>query len=63
MIECMSASVMCTVENTQSIGERKNMNLPGVKVDVSLSTLEGMGWDGDWHEMGWGRDWDGDTIG
>jgi len=27
---------MCTVENDQSIGERKNMNLPNVKVDLPV---------------------------
>jgi len=36
VIECLSASVMCKVENNQSIGERKNMNLPNVKVDLPV---------------------------
>ena len=34
--ECRSASVMCKVMNDQSIGERKNMNLPNVKVDLPV---------------------------
>lgn len=36
VLECKEASVMCRVENNQSIGERKNMNLPGVKVDLPV---------------------------
>ena len=28
--ECLASSVKCKVENDQSIGERKNMNLPNV---------------------------------
>eukprot|EP00310_Coccolithus_braarudii_P000349 CAMPEP_0183380378 /NCGR_PEP_ID=MMETSP0164_2-20130417/125900_1 /TAXON_ID=221442 /ORGANISM="Coccolithus pelagicus ssp braarudi, Strain PLY182g" /LENGTH=510 /DNA_ID=CAMNT_0025557975 /DNA_START=55 /DNA_END=1587 /DNA_ORIENTATION=- len=36
VIECLSTSVKCTVQNDQSIGERKNMNLPGVKVDLPV---------------------------
>merc|ERR1719487_2123847 len=34
--QCLPASVICTVENDQSIGERKNMNLPNVKVDLPV---------------------------
>jgi len=34
--ECKAKSVMCRVENNQSIGERKNMNLPNVKVDLPV---------------------------
>jgi len=34
--ECLATSVMCIIENDQSIGERKNMNLPGVKVDLPV---------------------------
>ena len=34
--KCLAASVMCVVENNQSIGERKNMNLPNVKVDLPV---------------------------
>jgi pyruvate kinase len=34
--ECKEKSVMCRVENNQSIGERKNMNLPNVKVDLPV---------------------------
>merc|ERR1719487_631522 len=35
-IECKEKSVMCTIQNNQSIGERKNMNLPNVKVDLPV---------------------------
>merc|ERR1719487_1772575 len=35
-IECLPTSVMCTVQNNQSVGERKNMNLPNVKVDLPV---------------------------
>merc|ERR1740136_226076 len=34
--ECLKPSVKCTIENDQSIGERKNMNLPNVKVDLPV---------------------------
>merc|ERR1719487_2736017 len=34
--ECKETSVMCKIENDQSIGERKNMNLPNVKVDLPV---------------------------
>jgi len=34
--ECLTNSVICNVENDQSIGERKNMNLPNVKVDLPV---------------------------
>ena len=34
--ECLASSVKCHVENDQSIGERKNMNLPNVKVDLPV---------------------------
>jgi len=34
--ECCASSVKCKVENNQSIGERKNMNLPNVKVDLPV---------------------------
>merc|ERR1712070_1337902 len=34
--ECKSDSVMCRIENDQSIGERKNCNLPNVKVDLPV---------------------------
>jgi pyruvate kinase len=34
--ECKSDSVVCEVQNTQSIGERKNMNLPNVKVELPV---------------------------
>merc|ERR1719201_431341 len=34
--KCLEKSVMCTIENNQSIGERKNMNLPNVKVDLPV---------------------------
>merc|ERR1719171_1246712 len=34
--ECCAASVKCKVQNNQSIGERKNMNLPNVKVDLPV---------------------------
>ena len=27
---------MCKIQNNQSIGERKNMNLPNVKVDLPV---------------------------
>jgi len=33
---CKKDSVVCNVENSQSIGERKNMNLPNVKVDLPV---------------------------
>lgn len=33
-----AAQVTCRVENNASIGERKNMNLPGVKVDLPTFT-------------------------
>ena len=36
VLECLKDSVKCKVENDQSIGERKNMNLPGVKVDLPV---------------------------
>lgn len=32
--ECSTDSVKCRIENDCSIGERKNMNLPNVKVDL-----------------------------
>jgi len=34
--ECLKESVMCEIQNNQSIGERKNMNLPNVKVDLPV---------------------------
>merc|ERR1740138_1649060 len=34
--ECLPDGVMCTVMNTATIGERKNMNLPGVHVDLPV---------------------------
>ncbi len=34
--ECKATSVICKCENNQSIGERKNMNLPNVKVDLPV---------------------------
>jgi pyruvate kinase len=34
--ECLEKSVKCIIENDQSIGERKNMNLPNVKVDLPV---------------------------
>ena len=34
--ECLATSVKCNIENDQSIGERKNMNLPNVKVDLPV---------------------------
>eukprot|EP00453_Perkinsus_chesapeaki_P001453 CAMPEP_0185923620 /NCGR_PEP_ID=MMETSP0924C-20121207/11407_1 /TAXON_ID=321610 /ORGANISM="Perkinsus chesapeaki, Strain ATCC PRA-65" /LENGTH=52 /DNA_ID=CAMNT_0028657433 /DNA_START=1 /DNA_END=156 /DNA_ORIENTATION=+ len=34
VIECLEDSVKTRVMNNASIGERKNMNLPGVKVDL-----------------------------
>merc|ERR1719483_1664594 len=34
--ECLKSSVKCTIGNDQSIGERKNMNLPNVKVDLPV---------------------------
>ena len=34
--ELKEKSVMCRIENNQTIGERKNMNLPGVKVDLPV---------------------------
>jgi hypothetical protein len=34
--ECLATSVKCKIENDQSIGERKNMNLPNVKVDLPV---------------------------
>jgi len=36
VLECLASSVKCRVENDQSIGERKNMNLPGVKVELPV---------------------------
>jgi len=36
VLECLETSVMCRIENDQSIGERKNMNLPGVKVELPV---------------------------
>mmetsp|Transcript_13239 Transcript_13239/g.22002 ORF Transcript_13239/g.22002 Transcript_13239/m.22002 type:complete len:499 (+) Transcript_13239:57-1553(+) len=36
VIECKATSVICKVENNQAIGERKNMNLPNVKVDLPV---------------------------
>jgi len=36
VLECKATSVICNVENDQSIGERKNMNLPNVKVDLPV---------------------------
>ena len=36
VLECLETSVMCRIENDQTIGERKNMNLPGVKVDLPV---------------------------
>ena len=36
MTAVLAASVVCKVENDQSIGERKNMNLPNVKVDMPV---------------------------
>ena len=36
VVECLKDSVKCTIENDQSIGERKNMNLPNVKVDLPV---------------------------
>ena len=36
VLECLPASVKCRIENDQSIGERKNMNLPNVKVDLPV---------------------------
>ena len=37
--ECLAESVKCTVQNDQSIGERKNMNLPNVKVPRGLRLM------------------------
>eukprot|EP00967_Tisochrysis_lutea_P047868 scaffold58350_cov31-Tisochrysis_lutea.AAC.1 len=34
--ECKEISVLCVAENDQSIGERKNMNLPNVKVELPV---------------------------
>lgn len=34
--KCLDTSVVCTIQNDQSIGERKNMNLPNVKVDLPV---------------------------
>ena len=34
--ECLATSVLTRVENNQAIGERKNMNLPNVKVDLPV---------------------------
>jgi pyruvate kinase len=34
--ECLQDSVKCKIENDVSIGERKNMNLPNVKVDLPV---------------------------
>jgi pyruvate kinase len=34
--ECLPDGVMCTVMNNATIGERKNMNLPGVHVDLPV---------------------------
>merc|ERR1719155_402444 len=34
--ECLPDHVMCTVLNNAKIGERKNMNLPGVHVDLPV---------------------------
>ncbi len=36
VIECKAESVICNIENDQSIGERKNCNLPNVKVDLPV---------------------------
>jgi len=36
VLECLATSVKCRVMNNQSIGERKNMNLPNVKVDLPV---------------------------
>lgn len=36
VVECLATSVKCNIENDQSIGERKNMNLPNVKVDLPV---------------------------
>ena len=36
VLEIKKDSVICNVENDQSIGERKNMNLPNVKVDLPV---------------------------
>jgi pyruvate kinase len=35
---CFVGEVLCRVENNASIGERKNMNLPGVVVDLPTFT-------------------------
>lgn len=34
--ECKETTVLCVAENDNSIGERKNMNLPGVKVELPV---------------------------
>jgi pyruvate kinase len=38
VLECHSESVTCRILNTASIGERKNMNLPGAIVDLPTLT-------------------------
>jgi pyruvate kinase len=38
-----SGNISCRIENNCSIGERKNMNLPGVKVDLPTFTEKDVG--------------------
>jgi pyruvate kinase len=38
-IDPASQEATCRIENNVSIGERKNMNLPGVKVDLPTFTV------------------------
>lgn len=40
VLSCDAANgeITCRIENNSSIGERKNMNLPGVKVDLPTFT-------------------------
>ena len=36
VVECRTTEVVCRAANTAVLGERKNMNLPGVKVDLPV---------------------------
>lgn len=38
MIEILEDGVKVKVKNSATIGERKNMNLPGVKIDIPTVT-------------------------
>ena len=44
-IDEAAGEVICTINNNATIGERKNKNLPGVKVDLPVLTEKDIGCD------------------